>query len=215
MSRIYLIRHGETEWNKDQRSQGCSNDIPLSELGLLQAEAVGKRLSCEKIDMVFSSTLLRAHQTAEIIAKHHNIPVTKCSEFIEINFGKWEGLRLSDIKENYNDAYNVWRKTPHLADIPGAESIAKLKDRSMNKLYELIEANPNKNILIVSHGISIKVIITAIMDMDFSNMHRIRQDNTAINIFDYEDNVFDLVGLNDICHLRDISDMRNGSFEMK
>lgn len=215
MARIYLVRHGETEWNREQRSQGCSNDIPLSREGLLQAEAVGRRLSGEKIDMVFSSTLLRAYQTAEIIAKHHNLKVSKCSEFIEINFGEWEGLRLLDIKENYNEAYEVWRKTPHLAEIPGAERIDQLKARSMKKLYELINSNIDKNILVVSHGISIKVIITAIMDMDLGSIHRIRQDNTAVNIFDYEAGIFDLVGLNDIGHLREISDMSKGSFEMK
>lgn len=215
MSRIYLVRHGETEWNKEQRSQGCSNDIPLSEDGRRQVEAVANRLRDEKIDMVFSSTLLRAYETAEKIASFHNLEVQKCSEFLEINFGSWEGMRFPEIKEQYGDIYNIWRTSPHLAEIPGAESISALRDRSMNKLLELICANPNKNILIVSHGISIKVIVTAILDIGLENIHRIRQDNTAINIFDYEDNIFNIVGLNDICHLRGIVDMKNGSFEMK
>ena len=215
LGRIYLVRHGETEWNKVQRSQGCGNDIPLSIDGIKQAQAVAKWLSTEKIDMIFSSTLLRAYETAVVISKYHNLEVVKCNEFTEINFGEWEGMCFPDIKEKYNDIYNIWRNTPHLAEIPGAESIVALRERSMNKLLEIIKENPDKNILVVSHGISIKVIVTAIMDMDIGNIHRIRQDNTAINIFDYENNVFDCIAINDICHLRGIMDMKNGSFEMK
>lgn len=215
MSRIYLVRHGETEWNKLQRSQGCGNDISLSEEGFKQARAVAERLGEEKIDLVFSSTLLRAYQTAEEIAKLHNLKVEKCSEFMEINFGEWEGMLFPDIKEKFSEAYEVWRTTPHLAVIPGAENVAELRDRSMKKLLALIKENPDKNIVVVSHGISIKVLITAIMNIDLGHLHRVRQDNTAINIFEYENNVFDLVTLNDICHLRGIVDMNNGSFEMK
>lgn len=215
LSRIYLVRHGETEWNRQQRSQGCSNDIPLSEDGLKQAEAVAEKLKDEKIDMVFSSTLSRAFQTAEKIASKHNLEVEKCSEFIEINFGLWEGMRFPEIKEQYYDVYNVWRDTPHLAVIPGAESISELKARSMKKLLNIIKSNPDKNILVVSHGISIKVIVTAILGMDLGHIHRIRQDNTAVNVFEYNNDIFDVVTLNDICHLKGIVDMNKGSFEMK
>jgi broad specificity phosphatase PhoE len=210
MGRIYLVRHGETEWNRAQRSQGCSNDIPLSKEGLLQAEAVARKLSGEKIDLIFSSTLQRAYQTAEKIAGYHGLEV-------EINFGKWEGMCFPEIKEQYADAYKVWRSTPHLAEIPGAESITNLKDRTMKKLLSLIEANPDKNILVVSHGITIKVLVTVILNMDLGHIHRIRQDNTAINVFEYDlqNKVFDIITLNDICHLKGIKDVGNGSFEMK
>jgi phosphoserine phosphatase len=217
MSRIYLVRHGETEWNREQRSQGCSNDIPLSEAGLLQAEAVAKRIMDEKIDMVFSSTLNRAYQTAEKIATYHKLKVEKCSEFIELNCGTWEGRCFPELKEQYSEIYTVWRSTPHLAEIPGGESIAKLKERTMKKLLSLINANPDKNILVVSHGITIKVLVTVILNMDLGCIHRIRQDNTAINIFEYDINnkSFDIITLNDIGHLRGIADMKIGSFEMK
>lgn len=215
LSRIYLVRHGETDWNRAQRSQGCSNDIPLSLDGLRQAEAVAQRLKDEKIDMIFSSSLLRAFETATKIAQFHNIEVEKCSEFMEINFGDWEGMLFPDIKKQYSEMYDIWINTPHLALIPGAESIADLRDRSMNKLLQLVRANVDKNILIVSHGISIKVLVTAILNMDLSAIHRVRQDNTAVNIFEYINDGFDIITLNDICHLKGIMDMENGSFEMK
>ncbi|SKA83162.1 probable phosphoglycerate mutase [Caloramator quimbayensis] len=204
MSKIYLIRHGETLWNREQRSQGCSNDIPLSEEGLLQAKAIAKRLKKEKIDLVYSSDLIRAYKTASIISKEHNRNVNKCREFREINLGDWEGLRFDEIKEKYNDIYNVWRKTPHLAIIPNAERVSDIIIRAIGKLNKIIEENEDKNILIVSHGITIKVMIAHILGMELSNLHKIRQDNTALNIIEYNGDSYDILLMNDTCHLKEI-----------
>lgn len=204
MSKIYLVRHGETLWNKEQRSQGCSNDIPLSEEGLLQAKAIAKRLKKEKIDLFYSSDLIRAYKTASIISREHNAAVQKCSEFREINLGDWEGLRFDEIREKYNDIYNVWRKTPHLALIPNAERVSDIIIRAIGKLNKIIEENEDKNILIVSHGITIKVMLSAILGMELSNMHKIRQDNTALNIIEYNGESFDILLMNDTCHLKEI-----------
>lgn len=207
MSKIYLIRHGETEWNREGRSQGCSNDIPLSEMGLIQAEAIGKRLKNEKIDLFFSSSLTRAFQTADAIAKHHKKKVIKQKEFVEISFGKWEGLRIDEIKERYLDVYKIWKDTPNIARVPGAESLIEIRERSFPKLMEILNSNKDKNILIVSHGITIKVLIATIMGIDLANLHKIRQDNTALNIFEYMDNSFYTDLINDTCHLESIKEV--------
>ena len=204
MSRIYLIRHGETEWNKMQRSQGCSNDIPLSGEGIKQAEAVSERLKDEKIDLFFSSHLIRANKTAEIIAKPHNKDVHIFEEFKEMNFGCWEGLCFDEIKKNHTEALKVWRETPQLAKIPMAESIVGLRERSIGKLLQILKDNPDKNILIVSHGVTIKTMITSIMGIELSNLHKISQDNTAVNIFDYKNGAFYTQLINDTCHLKGI-----------
>lgn len=204
MSKIYLIRHGETEWNREGRSQGCSNDIPLSEVGLIQADAIGNRLKRENIDLFFSSNLTRAFQTAKAIAMHHEKEVVIQKEFMEISFGEWEGLKIDEIKERYIDVYRVWRDTPHIAKVPGAESLLEIRERSMPKLMEILNSNKNKNILIVSHGITIKVLIASMMGIDLANLHKIRQDNTALNIFEYNNNNFYTHLINDTCHLNSI-----------
>jgi broad specificity phosphatase PhoE len=205
MANLYLIRHGETEWNKMQRSQGCSNDIPLSEDGRMQAAAVAQRLKNEKIDMFFSSNLIRANETARIIAKLHNKNVDIFNEFRELNMGCWEGLCFEDIKNKYSETLKIWRESPHLAKIPMAETILELRERSMGKLIEILNAYPDKNILIVSHGITIKTIITSIMGIELSNLHKISQDNTALNIFEYINGVFYTKLINDTCHLKSIN----------
>lgn len=205
MSKIYIVRHGETEWNKENRSQGCSNDIPLSKTGKAQADLVAKRLADERIDMFFSSTLKRAFETANIIAENHGKNVEKCSDFMEFRMGCWEGLTYKDIVNKYPEVFNVWSTSPHLAQIPDAETLVELRERSVNKLMEIIRNNEDKNILVVSHGITTKVIICALMGIDISNLHKIRQDNTAINIFEYKDGSFQTLLLNDTCHLKDFN----------
>lgn len=200
MGKIYLIRHGETKWNREQRSQGY-NDIELSDVGRLQAHALVKRLKNEDIDMVFSSSLKRAYETASLIAKDKGINVVKYKEFMEVGMGKWEGLTWNEIKERYPDVSSLWRQSPHLAKIPDAESLIKVRERSMGKLMEIINENTDKNILIASHGITIKTMICAIMGIDISNIHKIKQDNTAVNIFKYDKNGFEILLLNDAHHL--------------
>lgn len=204
MSKIYLVRHGETEWNREGRSQGCSNDIPLSDIGLKQAEAIGERLKHEAIDMFFSSSLARAYETASIIAKYHNKEVSIHKEFMEISFGVFEGLRFDEIKEKYNIEYEGWRDTPHIHSVPGAESLDSIKERSLTKLMEILNHNKDKNILVVSHGITIKILIASILGIDFANLHTIRQDNTALNIFEYNNGKFYVQVLNDTCHVNNI-----------
>jgi broad specificity phosphatase PhoE len=215
MGKLYLVRHGETIWNRQQRMQGCSNDTELSDNGKTQAKALSERLKDTKIDMIFSSPLSRAYQTAKTVAKLHNIEVQLCSEFKEINFGKWEGLYLTEIVEQYPELIKVWKSTPHLAIVPEAETIAELQRKSMKKLRQLLENYKDKDIMVVSHGISSKLMILSMMNMQLSDLHRIRQDNTALNIFEYKDGLFDIITLNDICHLDGIYDANKGSFEMK
>lgn len=201
MSKIFLLRHGETEWNREERTQGRSNDIELAEAGIMQAKSLARRLKEEKIDLFFSSGLRRAFKTASIIAREHEEEVRIIDELGEINFGCFEGLRFSEIGEKYSEILNVWRETPHLAKIPGGETIVELKERALKKFIEIVRENEDKNILIVSHGITIKVLVAALMGIDLGNIHKIRQDNTGLNVFEYRQGSFYLNLLNDTCHL--------------
>ena len=203
MQKIYFIRHGETEWNKLQKSQGSTYDIELSQDGIHQAEFAALRLKNEKIDLFYSSHLKRAFDTCKIIADMHSKEVVKCREFREINFGCFEGLKLSELKEKYTDLYTLWFDNPLKAKIPSAENLIEIRERSIPKLNEIIKNNPGKNILIVSHGITIKVMIASIMGIDLSNIHKLRQDNTGITVFNYNNSKFELALFNDTCHLKE------------
>ena len=112
MTRLYLIRHGETLWNIERRAQGIKN-IELSQRGIAQGKLLAQRLKKQKIDIIYSSDLSRAYETASIIGKEIDKPVYTLPEIREMNFGDWEGLTMSEIKENYKDIYDSWKNTPY------------------------------------------------------------------------------------------------------
>lgn len=200
MARLFLVRHGETLWNKEKRAQGVQ-DIALTKEGKIQGMCLAEKLKNENIDFIYSSDLSRAYKTAKILGGQINKPVHIISDIREMNFGKWEGLTMADIKLKYQNVYNIWRNTPHIAQIPGAETLIQVQERVMRGVYNIINKHPNKNIVLVSHGVAIKAIIFGLLDLDLSNYTKIRQDNTAINIIDIKQDHNVLVQLNDTCHL--------------
>ncbi|MFZ5965794.1 MAG: histidine phosphatase family protein [Bacillota bacterium] len=203
MTKLYLVRHGETAWNTEKRTQGSMN-IALSEKGRLQAEVLAHRLKNFHIDRIYSSDLDRAYQTGCIIGNIIGQEVEKINELQEMSFGQWEGLTAEEIKKDFHEEFVVWRNKPHEANIPGGEALLQVQKRGLDAVYKLVKLNPNKNIMIVSHGIMIKAIILGMLDIDFCYFYKIRQDNTALNIIDFLNQEPVLVTLNDISHLENI-----------
>lgn len=198
---IYLIRHGQTSWNKEGIFRGRT-DIGLDETGLKQAEYVGRSLKNLKIDKIYSSPLSRAWQTAQIIGKFHNLEVQTLEGIIDMSFGNWEGRYHLEIKEKDSERYKKWMEAPHLVDIPGGESLDQVRKRAIASLEEVIESNPGKNIVLVSHRVINKVIICGILGLDNSHFWQIAQDPTAINIIHFRNGNYILSLMNDTCHLR-------------
>lgn len=201
LTRIYLVRHGETQWNKDLRYQG-HRDIPLSEVGIAQARKISTRLAGEKLDVVYASDLSRALETARIIARPHNLEVKVDARLKETNFGLWEGLTYNEINLQYPDEMNGWRTNPRETKIPGGESLAEVMIRCKEGMDSLIKENLNRNILLVAHGGIIRILLVDILGMDINSYWKIKQDNVALNIIEYygEDRAI-LCLMNDISHL--------------
>lgn len=203
MTRLYLIRHGETLWNKEKRAQGAQ-DIKLSENGKIQGKLLADSLKDKNIDLIYASDLSRAYETAELIGKSVEKPVTILEGIREINFGKWEGLTRDEMNNKYKEIFEEWNLRPHLAKIPGGETLKQVQKRAMEAVNGIIEKNPGKNIVMVSHGVSIKAIIFDLLNIELSNYKKFRQDNTAVNIIDIKKPYNVLVQLNDTCHLKDL-----------
>lgn len=201
MTRLYIVRHGETEWNREKRTQGCSNDYSLSQEGKLQAIAAAKRFKDLHLDTIYSSDLKRAFETAQEISKAVSVPVNISEGLREMNFGCWEGLTFDEIMIKYADIYKVWSTKPKETIIPQGETLVMLQERVIHAVNDILLKHKGENILIVSHGISIKVLILSILGMDISHHSRIRIDNASINIIDYKEKYPALTLLNDVCHL--------------
>lgn len=207
MKKIYLVRHGETTWNLEGKTQGIK-DSQLSKNGLLQAEALGRRLSNENIEIIYSSSLKRARRTSEIIAGILGIPCQFNHQLIEMNFGLWEGLTIEEIGKNYPTELRRWRETPHEANIPEGESIINAQKRIVSYINGVILSSKENNILVVSHSTVIKLYLLHILNMDLSDYYRLKQENCCMNIIEYKCYGPVLVKYNDTSHMDIMIDSR-------
>jgi broad specificity phosphatase PhoE len=146
MATILLARHGETDWNRERRWQGWA-DPPLNETGREQARALAEQLRDTPFDAVYSSDLRRAHETAEIVAAPHGVPVIADERLREVDVGSWSGLLHTEIEERYPDGVR-----------PDGETPEQHAERVRGAVADIARANPGKRILIVTHGGSIRVL---------------------------------------------------------
>jgi len=147
---IYLVRHGQTDWNVEKRLMGLT-DIPLNESGILQAKLLGKETSQLKIDHIFSSNLLRAKETSEIINKFINVDISLDERLQELNYGIIEGRILKEISSECWNQFNL-----HPEQL-GAESFESAYNRIKDFFKNLVKINL-LNVLIVTHGGTLRMI---------------------------------------------------------
>jgi len=204
---IYLVRHGQTAWNREEIFRGRT-DVPLDETGLKQAELAGEYLKEVEIDAIYSSPLSRALETAEKIARFHNLKVQPLEGIIDMSFGNWEGHAHQEIKKNDSETYRRWREKPHLVKLPGGESLDDVRVRSMAALEEVIRKHPEKAPVLVSHRVVNKVLICGILGLDNSHFWQISQDPTAINLIHYRNGKYILSLMNETCHLKPLKEER-------
>jgi len=202
VTRLYLVRHGETEWNRSLRYQG-HRDIPLSSEGRAQARKIAVRLSSEKFAAAYASDLSRAMETAAIISDYHNLNVTTVPELRETNFGDWEGLTYREIDSRFHEIMKGWRANPRDTKIPGGESLGEVADRCRSGLEKVLRENREGNVLVVAHGGIIRIIVASILGMNLNDYWKIKQDNVALNIIEFFENDRAIICLlNDINHLK-------------
>ncbi|WP_077367612.1 histidine phosphatase family protein [Anaerosalibacter sp. Marseille-P3206] len=202
MQKIYLVRHGQSEWNYQRKVQG-QQDILLTELGKIQAKKLGSRLKNEEIDLIYSSDLKRAYETATIIGNELDKKVNKLECFREIAFGKWEGKTIEYLNETSEKEHDIWLRQPHKFNMEGAETLYQLQKRAMLGVNKVIDENPNKNILIVSHGATLKTIILGLLDIDIKYYNKLTLGNVSLSIVEFRDYNRVLKLLNDTNHLRE------------
>lgn len=156
MTRLILIRHGQTDYNLENRYCGFS-DPPLNDKGIAQAKKLTDELKDLKVDKVYSSDLRRAYETAKIIFR--NSSLEKLANFREMNFGIFEGLQYKEIIKKYPLLYRDWVNNPMKVKIPGGEGSENFRKRIEEKLSFILSKYINETIVLVSHGGPIKFIL--------------------------------------------------------
>jgi len=207
MTSIYLVRHGQTAWNKEEIFRGRT-DIPLDETGLRQAELAGEYFKKISLQGIYSSPLSRAWQTAEQIARPQNLKVQLLAGLIDMSFGKWEGRPLHEVREMDQERYRQWRDEPHLFKLPDGESLDEIRIRAMATLEEMIEKHPEEAIVLVSHRVVNKVLLCGVLGIDNSHFWQIAQDTTAINLIQYKRGRYVLSLMNETCHLKTLKEWK-------
>ena len=201
--RIYLARHGETEWNRETIFRG-SKDIELNENGLRQARALAAAIKDVKFSAVYSSPLSRARKTAKLSAAPHKLDLNIDQNLSDICYGDWEGMTLKQVEAEYSDLYKQWENQPHTVTFPGGDSLQIVQQNITRFLENMLEKHASETILVVAHRAVNKVMLCHLLGLDGSWFFRIRQDTACYNIFDYAKGKSVMRLLNDTCHMRDL-----------
>lgn len=200
MARVILVRHGETEWNKDKRYQGHC-DVALSEVGREQAGKVARRLRAEKVNAVYASDLTRAFETAAAIAREHGLPVMKLPGLREVNFGEWEGLSRAEIMENHGEVYARWQEDPFAAKPPGGEGAREVQVRALAALEEITSRHADgETVVVVAHGGAICSILCHYLQCGFWEC---LLGNTGFSVLEFGPDGVNVTVRSDTAHLEE------------
>lgn len=200
MTDILLVRHGETLWNQQGRMQG-QQDSPLTELGVRQARQLALRLKTVSFAALYSSDLGRAYRTAVSIADETGHEVISDVRLRERNFGIFEGLTNSEIRERYPDYHAVFsRRDPDFA-MPGGESAVMFHARCLACLADIADRHSGQSIVVVAHGLVLDAVYRAALGMRIEQPRGFPLLNCSINTFRYQDGAWSAVTMCDVTHL--------------
>ena len=203
MKRCYLVRHAETVWNGENRIQGGS-DLPLSPLGLQQAEQLGIWCASRHVRGIVTSALQRSRQTAQAIAAgngHRVQPVIE-QELAEMHLGAWEGLTPEEVDARFENAYQQWRTRPSSVVIPGGEPLEAFRERIRRALGKVLASFGEGEYVVVSHGGVIATILADLLGSDYDTLiRRLRLDNAGVTALEFGREVPHILWVNSTIHL--------------
>lgn len=200
MRNLYLLRHGESEWNITGMVQGSKNS-ELTSLGISQAEKAGESLKAEGIGSIYSSPLIRAEKTAKVVGEKIGLEPVVNESFQEMCFGHWEGQLLRTVEEEYRDEFMTWKKSPHTFKVEGSEQLVDVQARMIRAIEEIRASDDSENVLIVSHGTAIKAMMLGLLGIDLSKYGNFSVSNTGITKIEFGDYNTVMRYFNDTSHV--------------
>lgn len=200
--KIYITRHGETQWNKKGLMQGWKNS-DLTEKGIENAKRLGERLKDINFDVIYCSPLDRAIDTAKYINGESNTRIVIVESLKEMGFGSWEGMEHNKIKELHYEQYTSFYERPHLyKSQENGESFEGLLMRVKKAWDEILEAGGN-NILIVTHAVVLKTIYTIIKNLELKDLWNLPYiKDTCLTIVEVIENKVEIILEADTSHLK-------------
>jgi probable phosphoglycerate mutase len=200
--KIMLARHGETPWNAEGRYQG-QVDIPLSEVGIGQATALGQRLQDVHIDRAVASPLARATRTAQLALGEDRTPMLAFDDgLLEIAHGEWEGLLASEIAQRDPQRLQAWKDAPESVLMPGGESLQMVLERAWPALKRACAGlGADDTLLVVAHDAVNRVLLARILGLPLAKLWGFRQAPATLNLLQGDSvEMLEVVRLNDCAH---------------
>jgi probable phosphoglycerate mutase len=181
--RIYLVRHGETEWNRVRRFQGRS-DLPLNQEGKKQVRALALALQNIPLLAIYTSPLLRALETARSIKVFHpSTPLFEEESLMEMDLGEFDGMNVQDWAEQYPDFRKAWNENPASVKMPGGESLKDVQDLAKETLKRITRIYPSDStICIISHNFVNLTLLCDLLKIPLNRFRELRQENAAFNV---------------------------------
>lgn len=200
--KFYLVRHGETEWNKLGRFQG-QYDTPLNAAGVEQAKVIAQAAREWDLSAIYASPLTRTMQVASEIGGALGLTVGARDGLMELGLGELEGVTGEEMRAGWPQVYNAWNSSPELAVMPGGESLGTLEERSWKVILDLQESHgPEDNLAIVSHNFTIRAICGKVLGMPLANFHRMRLALGSVSVFQMEARGPCMLSYNSTYHLQ-------------
>jgi broad specificity phosphatase PhoE len=198
--KLILVRHGETQWNRENRVVGFA-DIGLNDEGRKQVKRLALALKEERVDAIYASPLSRAWETAQEVARYHDGEVKADDAFKEMDAGELDGLTYEDMRDRYGELIKQWLSEPASVIMPGGESLANVQERAWLAVEKIREKHPDDVVMVVSHNFVILCIICKALGLDLSQFRRLRPHVASISILNIGRRGMSLVLFNDTCHL--------------
>ena len=184
MAKLYLIRHGETDYNNALRFQG-QTDIPLNQKGIEQAEKVAAFLKDVPLRAIYTSSLKRARTTAEIIGRAKGLEPQATDALREMSFGIWENMNSKDIQKKYAKEWKDFFSSPASTKIPEGESMSDVQKRAYPEVQRILDQYPEGDVAFIAHGGIIRVLICTMLGLDLNRSWHLHVGNASITCFYY------------------------------
>lgn len=199
--KFFLVRHGETEWNKLGRFQG-HQDINLNERGLAQAKETAKAAADWGLVAIYTSPLARTVQVAQEIAKVTPLPVSQEPGLMELSLGDLEGVTGQEMREGWPEVFAAWRSNPEQVSMPNGESLAQLRNRAWRSILQIEQKHSaDASVVVISHNFAIRSIIGELLGVPLENFHRMSLSLASVCTFDSDDRGRRLISYNSTGHL--------------
>ena len=200
-TKILLIRHGETSWNREKIFRGIY-DIPLNDNGRQQAKLLTTALKDINITAAYTSPLCRARESAEIAMQAHGISPVVHDGFIDLDYGEWTGKQDAEVAKYWTEEHTAWSKAPHTVRPPGGTTLQEVFTKSFTAMEELAAKHDGETIAILAHRVVNKLLILGALSLGLERFPFIIQGNCCINEFERVQNGYLIHTINDVSHIK-------------